>query len=130
MATSANAAAILQFAQQNPSQTPIVATNPTTTTTRLATTGTGATGAIPPGFIPVFVTLLNAPVAQPAFMSFTTALTSGTAATQTGSSINQDSYTGTISFNFTPTTAAATTAAGSTVSVGGAFQTNRLCGCA
>ena len=108
MASSANAAAILQFQQQNTSQTPIVATNPTASTTALTTTGTGATGAIPPGWIPVFVTLLNAPVAQPAFMSFTTALTSGTAATQSGTTINQDSYTGTIQFNFTPTPAAAT----------------------
>jgi hypothetical protein len=99
MATSANAAAILQFEQQNPNLTPIVATA-LGSTTAIATTGTGATGAIPPGWIPVFVTLLNAPIAQPAFMSFTAPLTSGSTATQTGTAINQDGYTGTIQFNF------------------------------
>jgi hypothetical protein len=101
MATSANAAAILQFQQQNPSLTPIVATNPTTTTTRLATTGTGATGAIPPGWIPVFVTLGAAPVSQPAFMSFTVTPTSGGPATVAGTTVSQDSYTGTIVFSRT-----------------------------
>jgi len=102
MATSANAAAILQFQQQNTALTPIIASNPTASTTSLSTTGAGATGAIPPGWIPVSVNLLGAPVAQNAFMSFTTPLTSGGPATASGAAINQDSYTGTIEFNFAP----------------------------
>jgi len=107
MASSANAAAILSFAQQFNAQTPIVATTSGSTTT-LTTTGQGATGAIPPGWIPVLVNIGNQSSAVPAFMSFTTALTSGTAATQTGTTINQDSYTGTIQFNFAAAPTAAT----------------------
>jgi len=106
MATSANAAT-LQFSQQNTALTPIVASNPTATTTALSTTGPGAQGAIPPGWIPVFVTLESSPIPQPAFMSFTTVLTSGGPATVAGTSITQDSYTGTIQFNFAPAPVAA-----------------------
>lgn len=103
-AASTDAAAILQFQQQNPLNTPVLATNPNPNTTVLSTTGPGSTG----GFVPVFVTLLGSPTAQPAFMSFTTQLTSGASATQMGQAINQDAFTGTISFNFQPTNAAAT----------------------
>jgi hypothetical protein len=106
MASSANADAILQFTQQNQSQSPVIATNPTSNTTRLTSTGTGAAGAIPPGWIPVFITFPPpgggpTPLPQAAFMTFEVAgLNSGVGgATQTGTSISQDSYTGTIRFN-------------------------------
>jgi len=106
MATSANAAT-LQFSQQNTALTPIVASNPSPGVTTLSTTGAGATGAIPPGWIPVFVTLENSPLPQQAFMSFTTVLTSGAPAATSGTSITQDSYTGRIEFNFAAASIAA-----------------------
>ena len=103
MATSANAAS-LQFFQQNLAQTPIVSSNPSSGTTTLTTTGPGAVGAIPPGWIQVQILLEGQIQTQPAFMSFTTALTSGGAASTSGTSITQDGYTGTIQFRSLPTT--------------------------
>jgi hypothetical protein len=103
MASSANAAAILQFQQQFTGDTPIVASNPNASTTVLSSTGTGAVPLNPPGWVPVFVGILGAPATQPAFMSFTAPLTSSTAASSAGGSIAQGGYTGTIQFNFTPT---------------------------
>jgi len=107
VAASADAAAILQVQQQVNTNTPIVFTASGSTTT-VSTTGSGAVGVTPPGWIPVFVTIGAAPIAQPAFMSFTTPLTSSTAATTTGGTINQDGYSGTIQFNFTSTPAVLT----------------------
>jgi len=108
VAASADAAAILQVQQQVNTQTPIVFTASGNTTT-VSTTGSGVVGATPPGWVPVFVTIGAAPIAQPAFMSFTTPLTSSTAATTTpGGIINQDGYSGTIQFNFTSTPAVLT----------------------
>jgi len=101
MATTANAAAILQFNQQNLAQTPVVFTSNGTSTT-LTTTGTGAVGTAPASWIPVLVTIGSGGGTQNAFMSFTTPLVTGTAASNNGGNINQDSITGTIEFNFAP----------------------------
>jgi len=105
MATSANAAAILQFRQTDPNTTPILANN-TTTTTTITTQGFGTppqAGVVapnPPGWVPVNINLLGTPgPGIQAFMSFTQPLTSGAPATLTGTTISQDSYTGTIQFN-------------------------------
>jgi hypothetical protein len=106
MASSTNAAAILQFQQQNSTLSPIVATD-TGASTTIATTGAGVVGNNPPGWVPVFVSILGSPIAQPAFMSFTTALTSSSPATG-GTSISQGGYTGTIQFNLAPAPTAAT----------------------
>jgi len=107
VATSADAAAILQFQQQNNTLTPVVF-SASGSTTSVSTTGSGATGANPPGWIPVFVTIGAAPVAQPAFVSFTSPLTSSTAATTTAGQISQSGYSGTIQFNFSATNPPAT----------------------
>jgi hypothetical protein len=107
VATSVDAAAILQVQQQDNTQTPIVFSASGSTTT-VSTTGTGATGLTPPGWVPVLVKIGAAPIAQPAFMSFTSALTSSAVATTTNGQINQGGYSGTIQFNFTSTPATLT----------------------
>lgn len=101
LASSANAAAILQFTQVDTNLTPVVFSASGSTTT-ISTTGVGALPANPPGWIPVFVNIGTAPITLPAFMSFTTALTSSTAPTSAGGAIIQGGYTGTIQFNFAP----------------------------
>jgi len=96
MATTANAAAILGFSQQDNAQTPVVYP-PNGTGTTINSTGTGSVN----GWIPVFVTIgQGGGDPQPAFMKFTTPLTTGNAATTNGGTVNQTGFTGTIEFNF------------------------------
>lgn len=87
MASSASAANIVQFAQEDPSATLVTAVS-----------GGGVTTlSTPSGGIPVFIGFGNLPPTLPGFETFTVGLTSGTnSASQTGTTINQDGYFGTI----------------------------------
>jgi len=98
MATAADAAAILQFTQQNTNLTPFVFTQSGSTTT-ITSTGAGVQNGT---WIPVSVVLGSGGPAQNAFMAITSPITSGGPATNTAGTINQDSYTGRIEFNFAP----------------------------
>jgi hypothetical protein len=93
MATTANAAAILQFQQQNTALTPIVYT-PSGSGSSISSTGTNGT------WVPVTVNVGAGP--QNAFMAFTTPLATPNAATVSGLSVTQTGFTGTIEFNFAP----------------------------
>jgi hypothetical protein len=100
MATAADAAAILQFTQQNTNLAPFVFTQSGTTTT-ITSTGAGVTNGT---WIPVNVVIGNTgtPVTQPAFMAITQPITATGGATTTGGTVNQGDYTGRIEFNFAP----------------------------
>jgi hypothetical protein len=109
MATAADAAAILQFTQQNTALTPFVFTQSGSTTT-ITSTGAGVQNGT---WIPVFVTIGGAQTAQQAFMAITQPITATGGATTSGTNIVQDGYTGRIEFNF----AAASTAASNILTV-------------
>jgi len=102
MATAADAAFILQYTQNTgtPTASPVVFT-PNGVGETISSTGTGVTNGT---WIPVNVTIGAVPGTQPvpAFMSFTTALSTASGATTNGTTVNQPNYTGTIEFNFAP----------------------------
>jgi len=113
MATAADAAFILQYTQNTtvPSASPVVF-SPNGAGETISSTGTGVQTPPPPTngtWIPVNVTIGSLPGAQPvpAFMSFTSPLTTTSAATTNGTTVNQAGYTGTIEFNFAPSSTSA-----------------------
>jgi hypothetical protein len=100
MATAADAAFILQFTQNTlPGVNPINYT-PAGSGSTITSNGTGVVNGT---WVPVNVVLGSAGgPSQAAFMSFTSPLTTPNAATQNGTTVNQTGYTGTIEFNFAP----------------------------